>query len=253
MPPSDIKKNSAEQNEIVVDNFLEPLKVGDSIQLSLLSDHATPNNRHFVKYLGGLEKTSLICTLPMVDDKILLVKENSAYSVSLFTGKNVYRFTTLIDVVLSRPYPHMHLKFPREIFTNKLRKNHRISTNLIASIRNKTSSEYQGKLLPGRIVDLSMGGIMLETRNQIGKFGDAVECSFKVNIEGQTVTFTVPGLLCKVTEPSDSEPSNAKVTDKDTDVSYQYGIKFSGVHIQHKIMLRSYIFQSLTGEKIDEL
>jgi c-di-GMP-binding flagellar brake protein YcgR len=235
-----------EPKAIVIDQFREPLKVGETIQITPASENSSPP-KYFVKYLGGLDKASLICTMPTVDEKILLVKENAVFSASLFSGKHVYRFNTIVEAVMSKPYPHMHLKFPREIFTSLLRKNQRISTNIIASMRNKTATEHAEKLFTGRMLDLSMGGAMIEAKQLAGNIDDIIECSFRLNIAGDNTTFMHSSLLCKIIEP------NEKDREKDVEKNYKFALQFNELNAQNKAILSSFIFQSLTGARLDDL
>jgi c-di-GMP-binding flagellar brake protein YcgR len=185
--------------------------------------------------------------MPMVDEKILLVKENAVFLASLFSGKHVYRFNTIVEAVMSKPYPHMHLKFPREIFTSLLRKNQRISTNIIASMRNKTATEHAEKLFTGRMLDLSMGGAMIEAKQLAGNIDDIIECSFRLNIAGDNTTFMHASLLCKIIEP------NEKDSEKDVEKNYKFALQFNELNAQNKAILSSFIFQSLTGARLDDL
>jgi hypothetical protein len=237
---------SEESKATVIDQFREPLKIGETIQINPVSDNSGAT-RYFVKYLGGLDKASLICTLPMLDEKILLVKENAGFSASLFSGKHVYRFNTIVEAVMSKPYPHMHLKFPREIFASLLRKNQRITTNIIASMRNKTSPELADKLFTGRMLDLSMGGAMIEAKQLAGNINDIIECSFRLDIAGDNATFTHSSLLCKVIEPNDKD------SEKDAEKIYKVALQFNELNAQNKAILSSFIFQSLTGARLDDL
>lgn len=235
-----------ESKTIVIDQFREPLKIGETIQITPASDNSGAT-KYFVKYLGGLDKASLICTMPMVDEKILLVKENAVFSASLFSGKHVYRFNTIVEAVMSKPYPHMHLKFPREIFASLLRKNQRISTNIIASMRNKSAPEHAEKLFTGRMLDLSMGGAMIEAKQLAGNIDDIIECSFRLNIAGENATFMHSSLLCKIIE------SNEKNSEKDVEKNYKFALRFNELNAQNKAILSSFIFQSLTGARLDDL
>jgi c-di-GMP-binding flagellar brake protein YcgR len=241
------KNESLEESKaIIIDQFKEPLKIGETIQITPASDNSGPP-KYFVKYLGGLDKASLICTMPMVDEKILLVKENAVFLASLFSGKHVYRFNTIVEAVMSKPYPHMHLKFPREIFTSLLRKNQRISTNIIASMRNKTATEHAEKLFTGRMLDLSMGGAMIEAKQLAGNIDDIIECSFRLNIAGDNTTFMHASLLCKIIEP------NEKDSEKDVEKNYKFALQFNELNAQNKAILSRFIFQSLTGARLDDL
>ncbi len=221
---------------------IKNLRVGETLQIKPLAD-VSGNTQYFVKYMGGLEKKSLICSLPTIDDKVMFIKENTGFSVRMFSGKHVYTFNSMVDVVYSRPYPHMHLKYPREVYTNKLRHNQRVAVSIIALLVNKTREETEQLKVSGRIVDLSLGGIMMEGLKSAGTANDNIECSFKLSMDGGEAVFVIPGILRNVSENRHD----------DGKLYYHHGIQFGEIAFQEKIMLQNYIFQLLTGEKMDDL
>jgi len=70
------EKNSPESeqldNENLVDLSLKNIVIGELLQISPLSDD-TNTIKYFVKYLGGLDKKSIICTLPIVYEKFVFI------------------------------------------------------------------------------------------------------------------------------------------------------------------------------------
>lgn len=240
-----IDKKAPEQTEPsnnLVELPLNDIKIGESIQISPVADEIA-NAKYFIKYLGGLDKKSLICTLPELDDKVLYVKEHSTYKVQLFSGKDVFSFTTVVDAVYNRPYPHMHLKFPRDVYSKNLRKNQRIQTSIITSLLNKTPGEYLNHKIAGRIVDLSLGGAMMESSKVAGAVGDELECSFKVSLDGDEAFLVIPCLIRNINEIADA--NNQKIL--------KHGVQFKELPFQDRIVLQSLIFQSITGKKLDDL
>ncbi|HEY0268886.1 MAG TPA: flagellar brake protein [Methyloradius sp.] len=217
------------------------LKPGETLQLKPLADE-TGTVQYFVKYIGGIEKGSLICTLPIIDEKVMFIKENTGFSVRLFSGKNVYTFNTLVEIVYSRPYPHMHLKYPREVYTNKIRNNQRVTCNIIALVANTAAEQADSNKTSGRILDMSMGGIMFEATKIAGDANSKTETSFKVSMEGGEALFAIPGVLRNVIEKKNEDGS----------IIYQHGIQFGEIPFQQRVMLQNYIFQTLTGEKMDD-
>jgi len=239
----DIKKDDSQpEGEIVTELPYKSLKLGESLQISPLSDESG-STKYFVKFIGGIDKKSLICTLPTIDDKIAFIKENTGYSVRMFSGKHVFRFNTMVDAVLNRPYPHMHLKFPREVYSNRLRKNQRVAVSIIISMANLDEPGGENSKSAGRIIDMSLGGAMIEAYKTAGKVGESLECSFKINMEGGEALFVIPAILRNIVETKQA----------DGRMLYKQGIQFKEIRFQDKIVLQSYIFQALTGEKLDEL
>jgi c-di-GMP-binding flagellar brake protein YcgR len=230
------------QGDVVVQLPFKSLKIGETFQISPLSDQSGAT-KYFAKYMGGLDKKSLICTVPTVDEKTIFIKEYTGFLVQLFSGKNVFRFNTIVDAVYSRPYPHMHLMFPREVYSNRLRKNQRVSVGIIASIRNLTSAERGEALIAGRVTDLSLGGLLIEAYRSGAEKGDQIECTFKVMVEGQEVLLVVSG---KVKNSSTTVASDGRTI-------YRYGLQFNEMAFQEKLILQHYIFKAVTGEKLEDL
>ncbi|HSH72231.1 MAG TPA: flagellar brake protein [Methylophilaceae bacterium] len=236
------KEDSQPEGEIVTELPFKSLKLGETLQISPTSDE-TGSTKYFVKFIGGIDKKSLICTLPTIDDKVAFIKENTGYSVRMFSGKHVFRFNTMVDAVLNRPYPHMHLKFPREVYSNRLRKNQRVNVNIIISMTSLDQPSGETGKSAGRIIDMSLGGAMIEAYKTAGKVGESLECSFKINMEGGEALFVIPAILRSIVETKQA----------DGRMLYKQGIQFKEIRFQDKIVLQSYIFQALTGEKLDEL
>lgn len=241
---SDAVKKEAEEpeGEMLVPLPFKNLKVGEVLQISPLTD-PTGATKYMTKYIGGVDKKSIICAIPYVDEKVAFIKEGTGFSVRLFSGKNVYRFNTTAEVVFSRPYPHMHLKFPREVYANRLRKNQRVSANIIVAILNKTPGLNEGFKTAGRIVDLSLGGSQIEAYSSAGAVGESIECTFKIELDGGEAVVVIPGILRAINKASQTEGKTL----------YRHGVQFGEIQFQDKIIMQSYIFQALTGEKLEEL
>ncbi len=222
-------------------NFpFQTLKVGEIFQLSPQGDF-TDAGKYNVKFMGGVDKKSIICTTPSLHDKTLFVKEFSGFSVQFFSGRNVYRFYTVVDAVFNRPYPHMHLMFPKELMVNRLRKNERITVKMIASMRNLMAGERLNTLQSGLLVDLSLCGAMLESNKQGFQEGDQVECSFKLNLEAQDMMLRLKGFVRSVKTAQTLDGKNI----------YRYGLQFDALPFQEKIVLQNYIFKTMATEKAE--
>jgi len=173
----------------------------------------------------------------------MFIKENSGFLIQLFIGKEVYNFTTTAEAVFNRPYPHMHLKFPHGVYSKSIRSNKRVETSTISSILNDTEGDYKGYKSAGRIVDISLGGAMIESNMGAGNIDDEIECKFKLTISGTEVFFSIPSILRSITETSKAEGPR----------TYKQGIQFKEIAVHEKVMLQHYIYQLLTGKDLNSL
>ncbi len=241
-PNSEKKISHQNQAETLVDFSSGHIKIGDIIQINPLSNDFG-QVKFSVKYLGGLDKKSIICTLPELDEKIVYIKENSGLAAVAFSGKNIYKFSTVVEATFTRPYPHMHLKFPLNVYGNQIRKNQRINTNIIVSLLNLSAGENHQAKTAGRMVDLSLGGAMIESSKPAGIVGDQLECAFKISMDGGEAVFALNTTLRNVND----------ITSEQIKPMFKQGISFEHLNFQDKAVLQSYIYKLLTGQKLDEL
>ena len=235
-------EKEAEPPQKLVDLSLNAIRLGDTIQISPVADD-TNSTKYFVKFLGGLEKTSIICTAPTQDEKLVFVRENAGFKVQLFSGREIYNFNTTVSAVSSKPFHHIHLYYPRGVYAKNLRNNQRFPTSIICSIDNNTDGDFKDLKSAGRITDISLGGAMIETTKPIGNVKDELECTFKIAINGNEMLFSIPSTLRNIIEPSE-EKNNQK---------YNTGIQFKEIPFQEKTMLQNYLLQLFTGKDLSKL
>ena len=236
------KEKESEPEQKLIDLPLKTINLGESMQISPLSDSSN-SIKYIVKFLGGLEKNSIICSAPIVDEKLVFIKEHTGFLVRLFSGKDVYNFTTIVSAVFNKPYPHIHLKFPSGVYSKVLRKNQRVQTSVICSLTNNSTGKFKGIKSAGRIIDISLGGAMIESNSVSGDVEDELECTFKLKLEDTEIFFSIPSVLRNIVEPSKSDDSQ----------KYKQGIQFKAIPFQEKSMLQNYIYQLLTGSDLNNL
>ena len=61
------------------------LQVGSRLQLQISSEQNS--ERHLAKYLGHIKGVSLLVTTPIVDEKVLFIREGQNFVVRAFSGK----------------------------------------------------------------------------------------------------------------------------------------------------------------------
>ncbi len=241
----DGKKESekeAEPPQKLVDLSLSSIKLGDSIQISPIADDSN-NTKYFVKFLGGLEKNSIICTAPTQDEKLVFVREHAGFKVQLFSGREIYNFNTTVSAVHSKPFHHIHLNFPRGVYSKNIRNNQRFSASIICSIDNVSDGEFKDIKSPGRITDISLGGAMVESTKQISNIKDELECTFKLAINDTEMLFSIPCILRNIVKPAEEEKT----------LRYNHGIQFKELPFHEKTMLQNYILQLFTGKDLSKL
>ncbi len=240
---SNDKKAKEEQTEsapVLVSLPLQSVNIGTPIQISPLSDN-TNSTKYRVKFLGGLEKSSIICTAPTIDEKSVFIKEHSGFSVQIFSGKEVYNFITTASAVLHKPFPHIHLKYPQGVYSKNIRNNQRVESSIICSLVNHSANETSKSA--GKIVDISLGGAMVESNTIAGEIKDEIECIFKLALDDTETLLSLPCVLRNVIEPKEDDDKQ----------KYSHGIQFKEIPFLEKAILQNYIYQLLTGKDLNSL
>lgn len=170
--------------------------IGDMLQLQ---DFSPTKDQHYVKLIGYLNKKSVLVSHPTRDDKLLFVKKGESYLVRGFSGTKTYEFTADVVNVCLAPYPYLHLSFPAQVSTVNMRRALRIRLKLVCSIKSKP-------VIPvtATIVDMSVNGVRIQTKIEIGKLGEEVEVSFRLPVDGEEQLFVVPAVIRNVDNDADN-------------------------------------------------
>ena len=109
------------------------LDFGDVLQMQFLPEDK--QNRHYVRVIGYWPNQSIIVTTPHVNGKVILVRESQRVAVRSMSGVNIIAFTGTVLRSCARPYPYLHISYPKELQTMALRKAQRVTFSGIAEVR----------------------------------------------------------------------------------------------------------------------
>ncbi len=211
------------------DNRLE-LQIGDSVQLQFVADEQ--KRRHYSKVIGYLHNHSVLITTPRIEGNIMLVREDQQVIVRMMTGNQVYGFNTQILSTNLKPYPYLHLDYPKEMQHITVRKAERIHTRLIGSIELETNDTDAVSSFSVVILDISTSGAMIEVKKPVGEVGDIVSLSTKIEVGGKEEYITLP---CVV----------RNIIHKDTDSNYKHGLEFQLLEQKDHFVLYGYVYEQM--------
>jgi c-di-GMP-binding flagellar brake protein YcgR len=205
---------------------------GESLQMSSLSD---PGARYYVKYIGCLEKQSIIVTTPVVDGGALLMKEGQIYTFRAFSGKNIYSFNGGILRSCHAPYPYLHISYPSSVQAVPVRKAQRIKTNLIVSMLPENADENT-KPKAGMISDLSPHGAQVDTPLELGELADKLKLSFRLKATELDVYLSLNATIRSIRKDEAGTPR-----------LNHYGIEFNDLTQHDGVFVRNFIYQKMIG------
>lgn len=212
------------------------LSIGESIQLQFQSD--VEPSRCFVTLIGYLEGQSVIVTTPIVNGRMMLVREGQVFVVRLFSGKTAYAFTSMARRVTNTPYPHIHLAYPKEIRGLVVRSSSRGRTNIIG---HATAAGGQGHACVAR--DISIGGALIAAHERIGEVGDPLTLKFRVKVGDAEHLLA---LNCRIRSVNASRPT---VDDTPTVL---HGLAFEDVTSQDTLVISTLLYQNMISAQESE-
>lgn len=211
------------------------LNIGDSIQLQVQSE--TDNSRYYVTLVGYLAGESFIVTTPTVEGSVLLMREGQSFVVRLFSGKSAYAFTALLKKVTNAPFPHLHLGYPREVRGIVVRSSVRAQANIICS-----ATLAGGTAVACVARDISMGGALLASREQIGVTGEKLTLKLRVIV---SEVEHLLNLACQI------RSVNIAMISGDNAPSIQHGVSFEELSAQDKLVITALLYQNVISSSND--
>lgn len=219
----------------MINNSLE-LKhsIGDTLQLQFSPGNA--EDRYYVKLIGFLENKSIVVTTPRLDGSALKIQTDQLFIVRMISGNSAQGFTATALHSTTRPYPHMHLTYPKDLESITVRKAERVNCKLIVTVQNEEPERSLGDGKSASMEDISTAGSQLFTAESIGKKGDTITINSKVSVADIEQYLTISGVIRRVVEPE-------KEGDK-----FEYGVEFILLEDKDKLLLHGFVYEQMMKE-----
>ena len=225
--------------EIKKNNGLK-LNAGDTLQMQYVGDQAKA--RYYVRLIGYLPGQSLIVTTPRSEGKIMLVREGQGFVIRLLAGNAVFGFAASVLRVSARPYPYLHLSYPKEIESTVIRNAHRVATKLIASIQNVEPEKAHDKPKPAVIIDMSTTGAMVTATQPLGEKGDTLTVGVRLTVGGIEHFLTLPVQIRRIDVASQAKDAGS--------AGYTYGLEFQIIDEADKLVLHGFVYEQLINNSL---
>lgn len=147
--------------------------------------------RYTARFIGYVKNRTVLVTMPIVDDKYILIRDGQIFVVRAFSGKKAYAFSAFVVKSVHTPHPYLHLSYPKELSCATIRHRTRISVNVIAAV----SLDGQEDTSAAVINDMSLGGASASIRHPFGEVGQRGRIKFKINAVGETAYMDVGTIL----------------------------------------------------------
>lgn len=214
---------------------LDALKLmpGDSLQLQPLLEGQV--ERWNVRVLGHLKPKSLLVTAPMVEGRLIFIKDGQTYLVRAFSGLNVCAFKTRVLKSQLQPFPYLHLAWPDGVQAMRIRKSMRAPANIIVAVH---ESEDGRQTAAARMVDISVGGARLLAPAAFGGKDQDIWLSFKVRLGEMEEYVKTHAIIRAVGEETDEQGR----------IQIGIGVQFGELTQAQRLIIMNLVYQYLLKE-----
>lgn len=209
------------------------LNIGDSLQLQFQSE--SEQTRTAVTLIGYLADQGVIVTTPVLNGKLMLIREGQIFVVRLFSGKSAYAFTAETNKVTHAPFPHMHLSYPKEVRGLVVRGSSRAPANIICHV-----SDANGKGFASVARDISSGGALIAAKEPMGTVGEKLLLKLRVNVNNAEHLLNLNCVIRSV---------NVARTSTNDATSVMHGLSFANVTSQDTLVISALLYQNLINDK----
>lgn len=207
------------------------LQTGDTLHLQFVGDE----RRYNARVIGYLPGQSLVVTTPRRDNKVMLVREGQPVVIRMLSGNSVYAFTTQVLCTCSKPYAYLHIGYPKQLERIVVRKAQRARAEQIISVSpaNEDASEAEPK--SAVMLDISTTGSLLRSTTALGRVGETVRLSTRMNIANLQSYLCIPSAIRNVRQ----ERGN------DGRTLYYTGVEFQVTEEKDMILLHGFVYERL--------
>jgi len=209
------------------------LMPGDALQLQPLVDGQ--QDRLTVHIIGVMKPKSVLVTAPVIEGKLIFVREAQPFLVRAFSGLNVCAFKSKVLKAQHSPFPYLHLSYPEAVQIMRIRKAVRARVQVITAIYDKDGGKQIGA---GRIVDLSVGGAKIQSPSVVGSKDQEIYLAYKIKLDDIEEIIETPAVIRSIGQEDDDE--GRKVT--------ALGVQFGELEQQQRLLIMNLVYQYLLKE-----
>ncbi len=205
----------------------------DTLQMQPLMEGQT--ERFTVRVIGLMKPRSVLVTAPMVDGKLIFIRDGQTYLIRAFSGLNVCAFKARVLKSQLQPFPYLHLSYPDSVQAMRIRKAMRAPAGIIAAVH---ESEEGRQIGAGKMVDISVGGAKMLSSTNLGNKDQNLWLSFKVKLGDMEEYVKTPAIIRSLGEEDDEQGKSMK----------SFGIQFGELTQAQRLIIMNLVYQHLLKE-----
>ncbi|MBU0621968.1 MAG: flagellar brake protein [Gammaproteobacteria bacterium] len=202
-------------------------QVGEMVQLRLIN--RSVQTYYSARLIGYIRERSVLVMTPMLDGVPLILDDGEQLEVRMVTGNNIYVFQAAIQRLCTSPVHYMHLEYPAEVRTQKLRRSPWARVSLDATV-----TDPQGTREIVRIVNLSPDGAQLHAPPTLGEPGGTFRLAFLAIMDDLGTTLNLEASILHVRIPRNTLGNESNLL--------EYGIAFRNVSASDALWLKGLVY-----------
>ncbi len=211
------------------------IHIGEKIQLEpVISD--TPV-RYVCRVIGYLSNRSLVVTAPEAHGKLALLRQDQQFNVRMLSGGSAQGFVSSVLAAPVKPYPHVHLAFPKEMESVIVRNAERVDCDLVTAAQPLHAGKeawYKTHLL-----DISVSGGRLRSTRPLAKVGEGLRLMFDLPSLDGTEQMTLAGIV----------RNHDEATDKEGRPLFHSGVEFRNLNKLQRLFIHSYVLRQILYQR----
>lgn len=206
----------------------------DTLQLQPLLEGQT--ERFTVRVIGVMKPKSVLVTAPMVDGKLIFVRDGQTYLIRAFSGLNVCAFKAKVLKAQLQPFPYLHLSYPDTVQAMRIRKAMRAPAGIIVAVHESEEGRQVGA---GKLVDISVGGAKMHSTMKLGEKDQTLWLSFKVKLGDMEEYVKTPAIIRSLGEEDNEQGKPMQ----------SYGLQFGELNQAQRLIIMNLVYQHLLKEE----
>lgn len=208
------------------------IPVGTTVQLQL--DAAEETARHSVRVIGYVPGLSLLVGTPTLNGKVQIVRAGQQFKVRMLRGDSVVGFSVKVLHSAVKPFPYLHLEYPKTLEQIVVRNSARVATQILCAVRNTRQSGDEQNFRKADIVDLSESGAKLASPVPLGEAGDMLQVNFRLELLDNTEELSLVADLKNVMERLEEH-------DKRKRLIHLHGVQFRAMNRFQQLLLHAWV------------
>lgn len=174
------------------------------------------------KYIGSHAPRTVIAAAT-VDVNF---RPGTKVAVSMTSPTGIITFASEIQTVGTAPFPHVFLLYPAMVHLRNVRAAVRVGVDVSAQVANFSTDEHF-EMQPAQIVDMSVRGLKLQSKEALGSIGDELAIHMYITLDDIVRDITLTGIV----------RARASAVDGET-----CGVEFTQLDENKRVLLYAYVF-----------